>query len=176
MWEEAVRVPLIIRDPRFVSRTVDALVELIDLVPTILGDPASTSHARATREEPNEPVTGRRGSPSRSCLFRVSRRSPGHGAQPAMEVCDHERKARPGPRIRHRDWALQVASNPSTDLHEDPGESHNLAVESEFSEVLSDMRSRMLETFQNTHPNAAAMPPGLSILEKLEWFLEPPER
>ena len=36
MWEEAVRVPLIVRDPRYASRRVDALVELVDLAPTIL--------------------------------------------------------------------------------------------------------------------------------------------
>ena len=36
MWEESVRVPLLIRDPRRPHRTIRALVEMLDLGPTIL--------------------------------------------------------------------------------------------------------------------------------------------
>lgn len=175
MWEEAVRVPLIIRDPRFVSRTVDALVELIDLVPTIL----------ETLQVP--PMPGQQG----KSLTNLLRGGEDHHRDLVFsEYLDDHRAMVRSQRWKYvitsgkHDLALGYATGlgPSGrfeslhDLHEDPGESNNLAVESEFSEVLSDMRSRMLEIFQNTHPNAAAMPPGLSILEKLEWFLEPPER
>lgn len=174
MWEEAVRVPLIIRDPRYPSRTVNALVELIDLVPTILealGVP---------------PMPGQQGKSLRHLLRGGEEK---HRDVVFSEYLDDHRAMVRDERWKYvitsgkHDLALGYATGfgPSGrfetlyDLQEDPGEFHNLAGDPDRSEVLSEMRARMLEVFQSTHPNAGAMPPGLSILGKLEWFLEPPD-
>ncbi len=174
MWEEAVRVPLIIRDPRYPSHRVNALVELIDLVPTIL----------ETLEVP--PMPGQQGISLRHLLQGGEDQ---HRDVVFSEYLDDQRAMVRGERWKYvitsgkHDLALGYATGfgPSGrfeslyDLREDPGEFHNLAGDPNRSEVLSEMRTRMLEIFQKTHPKAELMPPDLSILEQLEWFLEPPD-
>ena len=174
MWEEAVRVPLIIRDPRHPSRTVNALVELIDLVPTIL-------------ETLGVPPMPEQQGKSLQDLLRGGEDH--HRDIVFSEYLDDHRAMVRSQRWKYvitsgkHDLALGYATGfgPSGrfealyDLRDDPGELYNLARDSGRSGVLSEMRSGMLQVFQNTHPNAGALPPGLSILEKLEWFLEPPD-
>ena len=143
MWEEAVRVPLIIRDPRYPSRTVNALVELIDLVPTILealGVP---------------PMPGQQGKSLRHLLRGGEEK---HRDVVFSEYLDDHRAMVRDERWKYvitsgkHDLALGYATGfgPSGrfetlyDLQEDPGEFHNLAGDSDRSEVLSEMRARML--------------------------------
>lgn len=174
MWEEAVRVPLIVRDPRYASRRVDALVELVDLAPTILD----------ALEVP--PLPGQQGKSLGDLLRGGEDR---HRETVFSEYLDDHRAM-----VRDLRWKYVITSGkhdltlgyatgfgPSDrfealyDLQEDPQEFRNLAGDAEHAGRLSEMRSRMLATFRNTHPNAGAIPSDLPILERLERFLEPPE-
>ena len=58
---------------------------------------------------------------------------------------------------------------------DDPNEFKDVAGDPQHAEVLQDLRSKMLDVFMTTDPRAPELPEGLSIEEKLEWFLEPPE-
>jgi choline-sulfatase len=57
------------------------------------------------------------------------------------------------------------------DLHRDPGEMHDAAPEQ--TAVVSELKRRMLERFQTTHPDAAAVVPGTNVDESLDFFLRP---
>ena len=174
MWEEAVRVPLVIRDPRRGSRTVHAMVELIDLVPTIL----------EILEIP--PMPAQQG---KSLQHLLKGGDDHHRDVVFSEYLDDNRAM-----VRTDEWKYVITSGKHDlalgyatgfgasgrfealyNLTEDPGEFRNLADDTEFSGALAEMRSHMLQVFDVTHPNAGEVGAGLSDLERLERFLEPPD-
>jgi hypothetical protein len=61
------------------------------------------------------------------------------------------------------------------DLRRDLGETHNLAADPRYSDVLKDLQQKMLARFKETHPKARFLPRGLSIEQSLAWFCEPPD-
>ena len=57
----------------------------------------------------------------------------------------------------------------------DPGEFNDLAKDAASTEVLREMREKLLDVFLQTGPRAQDIPDGLTAEEALQWFLEPPE-
>ena len=174
MWEESVRIPLLIRDPRLHPRTVGALVEMLDLVPTILEilqvPPMPTAQGKSLVAM----LIGRT-EQQRDFVF-----SEYHDDNKAM--------------VRTEEWkyiftrgtqdltlGYATGFGPSGRLHRlynvtaDPKEFKNLAGDPRYREVVKDMQEKMLEVFISTDPRAPHQPQGLSMEERLEWFLEPPE-
>ena len=50
-----------------------------------------------------------------------------------------------------------------------------MADEPKHAKLMSNLRKKMLDVFMTTDPRAPRLPERLSVEEKLEWFLEPPE-
>ena len=174
MWEEIVRVPMVIRYPGLVAGTESALVEMVDLLPTILD----------ILEVP--PM---RGVDGRSLASLLRREVDGHRDAVFAEYL-HDNKAM----VRTDRWkyvfttgktdlelGYQTGRGPSGrdqrlyDMLNDPGESSDVADNPRNSSVIADMQQRMLEVFTRTHPRAQGLPSGLTAEEELEWYLEPPE-
>jgi len=71
--------------------------------------------------------------------------------------------------------ALTLAELLSAAAPGDPGETRNLADDPRYAELVRDMRRKMLDVFMKTRQGAPQLPERLTVEEKLEWFLEPPE-
>ena len=174
MWEEIVRVPMIIRHPNLAPRAESALVEMVDLTPTIL-DVLNVS--------PLESVDGR------SLLGLLEGDTAEHRDVIFSEYL-HDNKAM----VRTDRWkyvfttgredlslGYATGQGPSGrdqrlyDMNEDPGEFNDLADREESASVIREMQEAMLDVFLQTDPRASDVPNDLPIEEKLEWFLEPPE-
>ena len=174
MWEEVVRVPLVIRHPRLPPATEAALVELVDVMPTILD----------ILDVP--PVEGLDG---RSLLGLLKGDTDEHRDIVFSEYF-HDNKAM----VRTERWKYVFATGkedlalgyetglgPSGlderlyDVIADPGEFNDLAEDAASAEVLREMREKLLGVFLQTDPRAQDVPDGLTTEEALEWFLEPPE-
>ncbi len=174
MWEEAVRVPLVIRDPRLGAKTVGAMVEMVDLVPTILD----------ILEVP--PIEGQQG----KSLAPLLRGETDNHKEYVFSEYFHDNKAM----VRSEEWkyiftsgkkdltlGYETGLGPSGrdqrlyNMLEDPKEFNDLADDPQYATVIHDMQTKMLEVFMTTDPRAAQLPDGLSAAAKLEWFLEPPE-
>jgi arylsulfatase A-like enzyme len=175
MWEPAVRVPLLVRDPRNRPGTkVAALVECVDLAPTILESlevaPMQGLHGRSL----NPLLTGRK---RRHRRYVFSEFLPDNMAMIRSEewkyVFTTGRKdlamgyatGRPPAGVTHRLY----------DLRNDPGETHNLAYARQHARTLRELQRVMIERFRATDPRAGRLPPGLAVEETLAWFCETPE-
>ena len=177
MWEEAVRAPLLMRGPGLgEGRTVSALVEFIDLAPTMLDllgvGPMETAQGRSFAPLLEGRVDRHRHAVFSEYLiddlamvrtdrwkyvFTAGRRD--------LQIGYATGRGAPGP--VHRLY----------DLWQDPGEQHSLAGDPAYRSLLAWMQRLMLERFEATHPEGQALPGGLSAEGKLSWFtrsLDPP--
>lgn len=174
MWEEIVRVPMIVRHPKFTSRAESALVEMVDLTPTILD---------VLDVPPLEGLDGR------SLIDLLEGDTAEHRDMVFSEYL-HDNKAM----VRTDRWkyvfttgkedlslGYATGQGPSGrdqrlyDMNEDPGEFNDLADSPASATVIRELQERMLDIFLQTDPRSKDVPSDLTIDEKLEWFLEPPE-
>jgi choline-sulfatase len=175
MWEEAERVPLIVRDPRRKAGVSQALVELVDLVPTIL-DALGVPQIEGTHGRSLEALLAGRAGPHRDQVFAEYM---------------HDNKAM----LRTEKWkyvfatgekdlelGYQTGKGPAGlherlyDLAADPREFRNVAADPANREILADLRARTLRVFEETDPRASRLPAGLSEFERLSRFVQPVER
>jgi len=176
MWEEAVRAPLIIRAGavRLELNVRKEMVEFVDVVPTIVD-------LLGVEEKPD--IQGRSLAPffqdntdnKRYVVFsefladnKAMVRTEGwkyiyttgkHDLQQGYAT------GNPPSGIRHRLYDLVNDPRETTDVSHDPGN----------AEKLKELQIRMLEIFEETHPDASQLPEGLNVEEKLAWFCEPPD-
>lgn len=174
MWEEVVKVPMIVRHPQLAPGVTNALVEMVDLVPTI---------TEVLEVPPLPSMDGR------SLLGLLKGETDQHRDLVFSEYL-HDNKAM----VRSRQWkyvfttgrkdltlGYETGQGPSGrdqrlyDMSEDPGEFHDLADEPESSGIIAELQQAMLDVFLRSDPRAQDLPDDLVIEEKLEWFLEPPE-
>ena len=174
MWEEIVRVPMVIRYPGLAPRVEPALVEMVDLAPTILDI---------------LDVDAMDGLDGRSLLDLLRGETAEHRDVVFSEYL-HDNKAM----VRTDRWkyvfttgktdlslGYETGQGPSGrdqrlyDMTGDPGEFRDLADDPQYESVIRDLQSRMLDIFSRTHPRASELPGGLTVEAQLEWFLEPPE-
>ncbi len=174
MWEPAVRAPLLIRVLGQMPGVSEALVEFVDLVPTVLEvlgvEPMRSAQGESFAILLTDPDSSHRDSvfseflPDNMAMVRTQKwkyvfTSGRHDLAMGYET------GNPPPGITHRLY----------DVIEDPDEFYNLANEPGQTEVFHQLQALMLERFQSTHPSAGELPAGLSMDEKLAWFCEPPE-
>ena len=165
---------MIIRHPTLAPRAESALVEMIDLAPTILD---------ILNVTPLEGLDGR------SLLGLLEGGTAEHRNIVFSEYL-HDNKAM----VRTERWkyvfttgkedlslGYSTVQGPSGrdqrlyDMNEDPGEFNDLADSPESASVIRELRKAMLDVFLQTDPRASDVPNDLPIEEQLEWFLEPPE-
>ncbi|MGH9338145.1 MAG: sulfatase family protein [Acidobacteriota bacterium] len=177
MWEEAVRAPLILRNkPRLgPAKSTEAMVEFIDLVPTVL-ELLGTPPLASAQGRSLVPLLD--GQTTRHREFVFSEFLPDNKAMVRgeewkyifssgkhdLEMGYATGKGAPG--LTHRLY----------NVRRDTGETCNLADEPAYQDVLRELQQAMLRRFHETHPAAVRLPKGLSIDEQLSWFCEPPEQ
>jgi arylsulfatase A-like enzyme len=174
MWEPAVRAPLLVRVPGQRPGVSDALVEFIDLVPTIL-DVLGVRPMKSVQGESFAPLLTNPELSHREHVF--SEFLPDNMAMVRTEQWKYIFTSG-----RH-DLAMgyETGNPPSGITHrlydviEDPDEFRNLATDFDHAEPLRELQNLMVNRFQQTHPLAGDLPDGLSIDETLAWFCEPPE-
>ena len=174
MWEPAVRAPLLMKAPGLAARWEPALVEFIDLFPSILDYLGI------------EPLKGLQGKSLKPLLDET-----------AEEHRDHvfsEFLADNTAMIRTTEWKYVFATGQSDlsmgyetgqpppgpihrlyDVRSDREEFHNLASEPAFADVVRHLQNLMLARFEETDPRAPSLPEGLTIEGQLTWFCQPPE-
>ncbi len=174
-YESAVRVPLIIRWPGHLpeGRRVTDLVELVDLLPTLLdlvglprlpdlhgkslkplalGEPGAKGHDVVVSEYlENEEAM------ARSTRYKLV---VGTGARRRLDGYETINPL-PGPYER------------LYDLETDPSETNNLRSRPELTPIVDDLRKKLLDRLTTTRDARSAVPPGLSDSEALRWCLVP---
>ncbi len=134
LFENSVRVPLLISAPgfeRFAGQSSDALVELVDLYPTIAELAGLAGKVPANLD--GDSLTG---------LMRGASTGPGH--EEAYAVVGNRQKM--GESIRTDRYRYNYWGDGSEELYDqtnDPEEYTNLASSKEYSDVLENMRARL---------------------------------
>lgn len=176
MWEPAVRAPLIVRRGagRGQVKAAAALVEFIDLAPTIL----------EVLKVP--PMAGLQG---RSVVPVINGQAGKHRDSVFSEYLVDNLAM-----LRTEDWKYvfttgkadlglgYATGNPPPgithalyDLKRDPGETKNLANDPRHRAKLRELQQALVRRFRDTHPRAKELPAKVSLEEALVWFCEPPD-
>lgn len=173
MWKESIKAPLIIRGKGINQNKVsDALVEFVDVVPTVL---------EALNVEPLKTVQGN------SFLPVLTGNDSIHREYVYAEFLEDNKAMVATKEWKYifttgkRDLGLGYATgNPPSgiyhrlyNLYDDPGETTNLAYEPEYVQLISNMQDKMIEWFMKTHPDAKNIPGELNRTGRLVWFCEP---
>jgi arylsulfatase A-like enzyme len=175
MWEPIVRSPLVIRGPGWGSRVEDALVEYVDLLPTILGvldvPPMRGLHGRSLVPLLTGDTVRHRSAVFSEFLadkkFMVrTERWKYIFTTGRHDLAQNYQTGNGPPGIDHRLY----------DLHKDPGEFRDLADDLKYSGVIKYLQQRLYMRLLRTHPHADELPDRFSLVESLVWFAEPPER
>jgi len=174
MWEEAIRQPLILRtgEGDAAGRQTDALVDYVDIVPTLLelvGVPdLSEVQGQSFARLMADPDQG-----FRDVVFSTY-------LQDNMAMVRDEAWKY----VFHtgsRDLSIGYATGhgPSGIVHRlyhlpsDPTENRDVSGVAENAGILRHLQEVMLQRFMATHPEAADCPAGLTLEGKLVWFCEP---
>ncbi len=176
MWEEAVQSPLIINGKEFFgkNRKEDALVEYIDIVPTIC-DALNINLSEEFQGKSFWPV--------------LNNETDAHKKYAFAEFLEDNKAMVTTKKWKYiftsgkRDLGLNYATGygPSGithrlyNLEKDPGETHDVSGNPENKEILEELQQKMLEIFMQTHPDAEGVPPNFNTEGKLVWFCEPPD-
>ena len=176
MWESAVRAPLIVRRGAGKGQVAsnEALVEFVDLVPTILEE-LKVSGMTGLQGMSFTPVINGKSHKHRESVFseylvdnRVMLRSAEWKYVFTTGKTDlglGYATGNPPPGITHSLY----------DLKNDPGETRNLAKEPKHRAKLQELQQALLRRFKETHPLAKELPVGASVEEALVWFSDPPD-
>lgn len=174
MWQEAIHQPLIFRlGKQFkVGKRCNALVEYIDVVPTILellGSAALSEVQGKSFVHLFSDGNGRH----RDFVFSE------YLEDNLAMVTDGEWKYVFTTGSRDLGIGYQTGYGPSGIVHRlyhlptDPQEYHDVSGLARNREILGNMQQVMLQRFMETHPDAAHCPQQLTLEGKLVWFCEP---
>lgn len=174
MWEEAIKAPLIfyLGGKVYTSNELESLVQFIDITPTIL-DILDIEIPDKIQGKSLKPIlTGKKKAVNDYVFaeFLVDNK--------AM-VTDGEWKYVFTTGKRDLGQGYATGYGPSGILHKlynlekDPKETTNVAAYPENEKILSRLQKKMIEIFEETHPEADQIPADLSIEEQLTWYCEP---
>lgn len=173
-WEQSVRAPLIIKGKGVLpaAQVSDALVEFVDLVPTVV---------EALGQEQHPDFQGK------SLYSLLKGDTSEHRAEVFSEFLQDDKAM-----LADQDWkyifttgkydldiSYETGYGPSGiyqrlyHLGEDPEETTNLAYDPAYAEKLEQMQDRMLQRFLDTHPEAEQLPDELNKIGQLVWFCQP---
>ncbi|MBI9070233.1 MAG: sulfatase-like hydrolase/transferase [Melioribacteraceae bacterium] len=174
MWEEAIRQPMIIKagdDFRHGEKS-DALIEYVDIVPTILDMIDVTPLKEAQGSSFLEVIKG----------FSSSHKE--YAFSTYLEdnlamITDSKWKYVFTTGSRDLGIGYKTGYGPSGithrlyDLINDPKETTDVSKKKENQELLMNLKNRLLKSFIETHPDANKLPNSLTLDGKLVWFCEP---
>ncbi len=175
MWEEAIRQPMIVRSPGSVALANtrnDALIEYIDVVPTIL-ELIGQDALHEAQGDSFAPILQGEATQHKSLALST------YLQDNLAMVTDGTWKY-----VFHtgsRDLGISYATGYGPaglthrlyNLEKDPNEHHDVSREPEHSVILLRLQEAMLQRFIDTHPDAHRLPAGLTLEGKLVWFCEP---
>jgi len=174
MWEEATRQPMILRVGREYrpGEREDAIIEYIDVVPTLL---------ELTGVDPLDDAQGE------SFVDVITNEKEEHKSFAFSEYLTDNLAM-----ITTKDWKYVFTTGsrdlgigyatgygPSGivhrlyDLNNDPKEHTDVSGLPENQDILRQMQHAMLQRFMETHPDAEQCPEELTLEGKLVWFCEP---
>ena len=173
-YEEAVRVPLILRWPGHLpaDRTINDLVELVDLVPTLLdlaGEPLPPDLHGTSRQNLALGVPGARGADvvvseyleNGEAMIRTDRYKLIVTAGNRRRADGYAPFTNPAP-----------AFNRLYDLQADPGETTDLGGRPDLAPVVAGLRRKLLDRLRTTREHRP-IPTGLTDDQALRWCLTP---
>ncbi len=176
-YEQAVRVPLIIRWPGQIAagRRVNDLVEMVDVLPTVLAlaglprpeDPHGIDLSPLLRGEPNargRDVVYSEYTENEEAMVRDDRYKLIVGSGARLREDGYKTRnplPLPGPYFR------------LYDEQRDPGETHDLSAEPALAAVRERLLERMYERMKATSTGEHAIPAGLARLDAIAWRLKP---
>ena len=178
LYEPAVRVPLIVRWPDDLpaGKRVDAMVELVDLFPTILDLLGKASPKNLHGRSFVPLLRGEPGATGRDVVF--------------SEYLENEEAM-----IRSERYKLIVATGrrkrldgyeteePTSrpyirlfDLQTDPSENSDLSSKTAFRDVIDGLLEKLYQREIATRDGVEPIPPGLSKIETIHWCLVPRDK
>jgi choline-sulfatase len=157
---------------------VAALVELIDVLPTVL-------HLMQLPLPPGlqgidlEPLArGKPGANGRDVVFSEypeNEEAMVRSERFKLIVCSGKRLRQDGYETRNP-LPLPGPYERLFDLLNDPGETNDLSHDSRYGAIKADLLERMYQRLANTREGLEPIPPGLSQLEAIHWCLVPRDR
>lgn len=174
-YEQAVRVPLIIRWPGHIAagRRVQGMVELVDVLPTVLAL-AGLPRPEGLHGLDQSPLAmGNPGARGREVVYSEYTEN-----EEAM-VRDDRYKLIVGSGARLREDGYKT-QNPLPgpylrlhDEHDDPGETHDLSSTPALAAVRERLIKSMYDRMMATSTGREAIPAGLSPMDAIYWRLKP---
>jgi choline-sulfatase len=179
-FEPAVRVPLIMRWPGQLpsNRRVSDLVELVDIVPTLLHLMQVPAPAGLQGLDLVPLLQGKPGAKAHDVVF--SEYLENEEAMVRSEryklIVGTGRRARQdgyhtAPRNRLRSPYVRLY-----DVIADPGETNDLSTDPSLAAVKDQLLQRMHERLTETRAGLEPIPPGLSRMDTIHWCLVPRDR
>jgi len=160
MFEEAVKVPLLVRAPGLAPHRVDAPVSHIDLVPTLL-DLMSQPIPRQLQGHSLRPVLEQRGTPTEDHVFiEWNERGEAQVSEPGAEVSDLAKKvsaSRTRTVISPDGWKLNLSEADKCELYHlpsDSGEAQNLFYSGSHQDTIDRLRERIKRWQERTKDDA----------------------
>jgi arylsulfatase A-like enzyme len=180
LYEPAVRIPLIVRWPGQIggSRRVFDLVEMIDILPTVL-NLLRLPLPPGLQGIDHEPLLrSRSAGNARSVIFSEYLEN----EEAMVRSARYKLIVGTGRRLRQDGYQtlqpLPLAGPYQRlyDLDDDPNETKNLSGDPGLLSIEENLLNRMFERLVTTRPGQGAFPPGLSRLETIHWCLVPRDR
>ena len=173
MWDPATKAPLIMQmGGKYAGQTRDALIEFIDLAPTIvklLGvDPMDELQGKDFTD-----IIDSEDKPGKDYVFAE------YMADNKAMICDGEWKYVFTTGQADLGLGYATGEGPSGILHKlynletDPNETRNVANLPEHANIVSRLQQEMIRIFLETHPHAGKLPSGESMEDTLGWFCQP---
>jgi len=173
MWEEAIRQPMVIKAGHAqAGLRSDALIEYIDVMPTILDllgiDLSEGVQGASFRTVIDQPTAA----------FKEIAFSEYLEDNLAM-VCTKTWKYVFTTGSRDLGIGYRTGFGPSGIVHrlyhleDDPNEHHDVSKDPANADILQKLQQSMLQRFMETHPDAQSCPAELTLEGKLVWFCEP---
>ena len=172
MWEEAIHQPMIFKIPGYKKTVNNALVEYVDVVPSIL-DILNEDAITEAQGKSFLPVLNEKKTSHRDYVFSEYLQD-----NMAM-VANKKWKYIFYTGSRDLNIGYATGYGPSGivhrlyDLENDKTEGKSLAENDIYKDKLLEMQNIMLKHFMQTHPDAKDCPGDLSVEGKLVWFCEP---
>jgi arylsulfatase A-like enzyme len=173
MWDPAVKAPMLLQmGGKSAGETREALVEFIDLAPTIL-ELLGIDPMEEVQGESLVPVINKIDHPGKEYVFAEFM------ADNKAMVCDGEWKYVYTTGKNDLGQGYSTGLGPSGILHKlyniktDPDETRNVAGDPGNAAILHRLQQEMINIFLQTHPYADSLPAGKTVDDTLSWFCEP---